>query len=161
MDFFKNIFCRRNNIAFLVDGPNTIRKDFNLDLNEIKKELQKYGFIKITKIYLDQYASDKLIEAMANHGFKPEITIGDVDVTMAIEAMEYILRKDIDTIALMTRDTDFLPVLRKAKEYGKKTIIVAPNKAFSSALKNTADLVIVVNQKRSFEKIKNSKDLKR
>ena len=141
---FGCIFRRKTpNIALLIDGPNTIRKSFNLDLNEIKKEVQKYGKIRVARIYLDQFASDKLIEAMVNQGFETVTTTGDVDVTMAIEAMEYVLSPEIDTIALMTRDTDFRPVLVKARAKGKSTMIVATDVAFSAALRNTADRVII------------------
>ena len=143
-------------IALLVDGPNILRKAFNIDLTEVKKELQKHGNIRIAKIYLDQYASEKLIEAMVNQGFDTEITTGDVDVTMAIEAMEYALNTDIDIIALMTRDTDYRPVLVKAKAHGKKTIIVATEVAFSAALRNTADKVIIFKGPGNIETIVNS-----
>lgn len=146
MGLFDSVFQkqRQKQIVLLIDGPNSIRKGIGIDLREVKRELQKYGSIRVAKIYLDQYASDKLIEAMVNQGFQPEITTGDVDVTMAIEAMEYIMEKDTDMIALMTRDTDFTPVLRKANKYAKKAAIVAADSAFSVALKNTADLVIIM-----------------
>lgn len=135
---------RNKQIVLLIDGPNSIRKEINVDLKEVKKEMQKYGDVRVAKVYLDQYASDKLIEAMVNQGFETEITTGDVDVTMAVEAMEYIMEKDTDILALMTRDTDFTPVLRKAKKYGKKAVIIATNTAFSVALRNTADVVVVM-----------------
>jgi len=151
----RRLFGKQNNIALLVDGPNILRKSFHLDIREIKKEVRKYGEIRAAKIYLDQYASDKLIEAMVNQGFDVEITTGDVDVTMAIEAMEFALNPDIDILALMTRDTDYRPVLIKTKERGKKTIIVATDVAFSAALRNTADTVIVFKGKDKVEHIMN------
>lgn len=154
--FLKKLLGKeRPDIAILIDGPNIIRKSFNVDLKEVKQELSKFGNIRISKIYLDQYASDKLIEAMVNQGFDTEITTGDVDVTMAIEAMEFVLNPDIDIIALMTRDTDYRPVLVKAKFYGKKTIIVATDVAFSAALKNTADDVIILKGQGLVEHLKN------
>ena len=131
------------NIALLVDGPNIIRKEMNIDLNEIKKKLSKKGNLKVCKMFLDQYASGKLVEAMANQGFEPIITTGDVDVTMAVDAMEQVFNPNIQIIALMTRDTDFMPVLLKAKELGKETIVVGAEPGFSNALKNTADTVIM------------------
>ena len=142
-------------IALLVDGPNTIRKSLRTDLVRVKKEVQKHGNIRIAKIYLDQFASDKLIEAMINQGFETEITTGDVDVTMAIEAMEYVLDPNIDMIALMTRDTDYRPVLVKARARGKRTMIVATDVAFSAALKSTADIVVMFNEKEEVSHIVN------
>lgn len=143
-------------IALLVDGPNILRKAFNVDLHELRKEISKYGNIRVSKIYLDQFASDKLIEAMVNQGFETIITTGDVDVTMAIEGMEYVLDKNIDIIALMTRDTDYRPVLVKAKAYGKKTMIIATDVAFSAALRNTADRIIIFKGPGKIETIVNS-----
>lgn len=153
---FKKETKDRPDIALLVDGPNIIRKAFNVDLVEVKKELNKYGNIRIAKIYLDQYASDKLIEAMINQGFETIITSGDVDVTMAIEAMEHLMEPGIDIIALMTRDTDYRPVLVKAKARGKKTIIIATDVGFSAALRNTADRIIIFKGPGRIETIVNS-----
>ena len=143
-------------IAILVDGPNILRKAFNIDLNAMKKEISKYGVIALAKIYLDQYASDKLIEAVVNQGFEVEMTTGDVDVTMAIEAMEFVLDPTIDIIALMTRDTDYRPVLVKARYHGKKTMIIATDVAFSAALKNTTDTVIIFKDKGVVEHYSNT-----
>ncbi|MEW6749089.1 MAG: TIGR00288 family NYN domain-containing protein [Candidatus Micrarchaeota archaeon] len=153
----KGVFGKKKpDIALLVDGPNTIRKAFNVDLGEIKKELSKHGNIRIARIYLDQYASDKLIEAMVNQGFETIITTGDVDVTMAIEAMEYVLDPGVDVIALMTRDTDYRPVLVKAKARGKKTMIIATDVAFSAALRNTADKLLIFKGPGRIETIVNA-----
>jgi len=110
----------------------------------------------VAKMYLDQYASDKLIEAMVNQGFETITTTGDVDVTMAIEAMEYVLDPGIDTIALMTRDTDYRPILVKARARGKKSIIIATDVGFSAALRNTSDKVIIYKGPGSFETVTNS-----
>jgi len=47
----------------------------------------------------------------------------------------------------MTRDIDFRPVLIKAKELGKETIVIGAEPFFSAALKNTADIVIYADAK--------------
>ena len=141
-DIFKG--KKEPQIALFVDGPNIIRRRINLDLMEVRRRVKEIGNIRIARIYLDQFASDKLIEAMVNNGFEPKITTGDVDVTMAVEATEQIINPEIDYIALMTRDTDFIPVLAKAKEHGKKTIIVATDTGMSVALKNSGDVLIML-----------------
>ncbi len=71
-------------IAVLVDGPNILRKEFNVNLFDMKKKLEPYGQVKVGKVFLDQYAPDKLIEAVTNQGFEPIITSTDVDVAMAV-----------------------------------------------------------------------------
>lgn len=129
-------------IALFIDGPNIIRKEMRIDLEKVRKSVSRYGVIKVSKVFLDQYASDKLIEAVINQGYEPVITTGDVDVPMAVEAMRHIYNPAIDIIALMTRDIDFVPVLIKAKELGKETIVIGTEPGFSIALRKTADIVI-------------------
>lgn len=135
------------NIALFIDGPNVIRRDVRLDLIAVRKSVEKHGRIKVAKVFLDQYASDKLIEAMTNQGYEPVISTGDVDVTMACEAMVQVFNPNINTIALMTRDIDFRPVLVKAKELGKETIVIGAEPGFSVALQHTADILIIAEQK--------------
>lgn len=139
-------------IGVLVDGPNMLRKEFNTNLKEIREMLAEYGDIKIAKVFLNQYATDKLVEAIENQGFEPVVTSGDVDVRMAVEAMELIYNESIDVIALVTRDADFKAVLMKAMEMGKETIIVGAEPGFSTALKNSADISIILNEEEEEEK---------
>ncbi|MEM0350838.1 MAG: TIGR00288 family NYN domain-containing protein [Archaeoglobaceae archaeon] len=140
---------QRKRIGVLVDGPNMLRKEFNTNLKEIREILSEYGDIKIAKVFLNQYATDKLVEAIENQGFEPIITSGDVDVRMAVEAMELIYNDAIDVLALVTRDADFKAVLMKAMEMGKETIIVGAEPGFSTALKNSADIAIILNEGES------------
>lgn len=139
-------------IGVLVDGPNMLRKEFNTNLKDIREMLAEYGDIKIAKVFLNQYATDKLVEAIENQGFEPVVTSGDVDVRMAVEAMELIYNEAIDVIALVTRDADFKAVLMKAMEMGKETIIVGAEPGFSTALKNSADISIILNDEEGEEK---------
>ncbi len=97
--------------------------------------LDASGDLRIAKVLFNQYASDKLIEAVVNQGFTPLVVAGDTDVHMAVEAMELIYNPNIDIIALMTRDADFLPIINKAKENGKETIVIGVDYGFSIALK--------------------------
>ncbi len=132
------------NIACFVDGPNMIRKELKISLDKIKKELSKYGKIKIARVFLDQFASDKLIEAVANQGYEAVIIPSDVDVALAVDAMKFVFDDRIDSIAIVSRDSDFKPLLEKVKERGKEAIVIGTKPDFSSALKNTADIVIEI-----------------
>ncbi len=148
---FKNKVNRDPNVAVYVDGPNVVRKEFDLDLDELREKVGEFGNIKVGKVFLNQYASDKLIEAIVSQGFEAALGLGgekakesDVDVYMAVNAMESVFNDDIDVIVLVTRDTDFLPVIQKAKEYGKETVIIGMDPGFSTALKNAADQVVTL-----------------
>jgi uncharacterized protein (TIGR00288 family) len=134
-------------IGLLIDGPNILRKEFDIDLDDVKAILEEMGDIRIGKVILNQFATQGLIEAVSNQGFDPVVVTGDTDVRMAVESMELIYNETIDTIALATRDADFLPVIVKAKESGKETIVIGAEPGFSVALMNAADYVIRMGEK--------------
>ncbi|MGZ4901364.1 MAG: TIGR00288 family NYN domain-containing protein [Halobacteriota archaeon] len=133
-------------IGLLVDGPNMLRREFQIDLEEIRNTLKEFGDIKVGRVYLNQYASEKLLEAIENQGFEPVVSSSDVDVRLAVEATELIFNPNIDIIAIVTRDADFKPVLSKAMEHGKETIIFGAEPGFSTALKNLADVVVILSE---------------
>ncbi|ADI73349.1 protein of unknown function DUF88 [Methanohalobium evestigatum Z-7303] len=135
----------RRNIGLLVDGPNVLRKEFNVNLEAIRDVLKEYGNVKIGLVFLNQYASEKLVEAIENNGFEPVICSSDVDVRLAVEGTEMVCNPNIDTITLVTRDADFKPLLNKANKHGKETILFGVEPGFSPALKNSADYVIMLN----------------
>jgi uncharacterized protein (TIGR00288 family) len=150
LDIIKKTFGDKPKIAFFVDGPNIIRKEFNIDLKELKRRVNKYGRMVIGKIFLNQFASEKLIEAVANEGFETIIALGDpeqktdVDVSIAVHAMEAINNPDIEVIALASRDADFLPLIQKAKEKGKITLLVTIESGLAVSLKHAADYVEIL-----------------
>ena len=129
-------------VGLIVDGPNILRKEFGLKLEDVKAAIEKVGRLRIAKVVLNQYAPQGLIEAIVNQGFEPIIVAGDTDVRVAIEAMELIYTSDMDVIALATRDADFLPIVNEAKRVGKEVVVVGVDPGFSVALQNAADYVI-------------------
>ena len=138
----------RPSVALFVDGPNMLRKEFMVDLRELRKRAERHGRVIVARVFLNQFAPEKLIEAIINEGFESVMVLAeheeegsDVDVTMAVHAMETLLTKDIDVIAVATRDADFLPVILKAKEYGKKVIVLGAEPGFSISIRNAADFV--------------------
>ena len=138
------------NVAIFVDGPNMIRKEFGMDLKDLKKRVGKYGRIVIGKICLNQFAPEKLIEAVINEGFEPVIALGeledktDVDVTVAVHAMEAVYNDNIDIIAVATRDADFLSLFQKIKEHGKIVVLIAYESALAISLKKASDYVEIM-----------------
>lgn len=134
-------------VAVFVDGPNMIRKEFSLDLRELRHRVEKYGRIVIGKVFLNQFASEKLIEAVANEGFEVIVALGDpeqktdVDVTVTVHAMEAVYDPNVQVIALASRDADFLALFQKAKEKGKITVLIGAASGLATSLKNAADHV--------------------
>jgi len=135
-------------IGLIVDGPNILRKEFGIKLEDIMEALSRVGNVRIAKVILNQYAPQGLIEAIVNQGLEPVIVAGDTDVRVAIEAMEMIYSTDVDVIALASRDADFLPILIEAKRRGKETVVIGVEPGFSVALQNAADYVIKMESAR-------------
>jgi len=138
----------RPDVALFVDGPNMLRKEFMVDLRELRKRAEKYGRLIVARVFLNQFAPEKLIEAIINEGFESIMVLAereeessDVDVSLAVSAMETLLTKDVGVIAVATRDADFLPVIMKAREYGKKVIVLGAEPGFSVSIRNAADFV--------------------
>ncbi len=141
------------NVALFVDGPNIIRKEFSIDLDDMRKAVQKYGRIAIAKVFLNQFASDKLVEAIANQGFEPAIMLAgeraaDVDVSVAVAVMEAGHDRNIDVIAIASRDADYLPAIQAVKKLGKEIIIIGVEPGFSKALQKSADYVEILEKKK-------------
>ena len=140
----------RPSVALFVDGPNMIRKEFNIDLRDLRKRVEKHGRIVVGKVFLNQFASEKLIEAVANEGLESIIALGDaeqktdVDVTVCVHAMEAISNPEIEIIALATRDADFLALVQKAKERGKKVVLIGAKPGLAVSLQHAADDVELI-----------------
>lgn len=136
-------------VAVFVDGPNMLRKEFSVDLRELKSRAEKHGSMVIGKVFVNQFAPEKLVEAIINEGFEAVMVLGekndekgdsaDVDVSMTVSAMETVITKDIDVVGVATRDADFLPLIQKSKEYGKKVVVFGLEPGFSTSLQNAAD----------------------
>ena len=135
---------QKRSIGLIIDGPNILRKEFGVKLEDIKEALENVGNIRVAKVVLNQYAPQGLIEAIVNQGFEPIIVAGDTDVRIAIEAMELIYNSDVEAIAIATRDADFLPIISEAKRKGKVAIVIGVEPGFSVALQNAADYVITM-----------------
>ena len=152
--WLKNIFNPSKNIAVFVDGPNMLRKEFNIDLFQVKKIVNQYGKIKIGRVFLNQYAPSKLVEAVVNQGFEILTSVGDVDVMMAVDIADKSYLDKIDIICIVTRDSDFIPALNVAKRNGKEIMVILVDESSASALKNSADHVIILERGRKVKKYK-------
>jgi len=139
------------NVALFVDGPNMLRKEFMIDLRELKKRAQRYGRVTIARVFINQFAPEKLIEAIINEGYESVMILAqkeeeanDVDVALAVSATAASLSPEVDIIALATRDADFLPVIQKSKASGKLTVLFGAEPGLGSSLKNSADFVEIL-----------------
>ncbi|WEU40137.1 MAG: NYN domain-containing protein [Candidatus Odinarchaeum yellowstonii] len=131
----------KKKIAVLVDGPNILRKEFNVKLEEILEAVTSLGKVQVARVYLNQHASEKLIEATSNSGFEPIISTIDVHLKMAIDSVELVNKLELDYIAIASRHARCVPILHKLKERNLGTVVIGFEPGFSVALQNTADYV--------------------
>jgi uncharacterized protein (TIGR00288 family) len=133
-------------VALLIDGPNVLRREFDVRLDELKRAIQDLGRVGVAKVYLNERASDKLLEAIANSGFTPCVTTADVHLVMAIDAMDLILGDTTRMLAIFSRHARAAPILRHARECGLETLAIGFEPGFSIAVQNAADRVLRVDR---------------
>ena len=135
-----------DHVALLVDGPNVLREEFDVDLAELLQTAIDDGSTGIGRLYLDEHASAGLIRAAEANGYDVTVTSGDVDVRLAIDAVEAILSGDFDVIAIASRDGDFRPVFDRAGRAGLRTMAIAPGTVGrSDALVQAADEAVMLD----------------
>ena len=134
-------------VGLFVDGPNVLRSEFDVDLDDVRAAATAAGRPAVVRLYLDEHATPNLIKAAEANGFEVVVTSGDVDVKLAVDATELVLSEGVDVLAVASRDTDFKPVLEQAARRGVRTLAIAPGEhGRSDALRNAADDAIVLGE---------------
>jgi len=128
-------------VALLVDGPNLLRDEFDVNLEDVRAAAGPGP--NIARVYLDNHAPPSLVEAVETNGMEAIVTSGDVDVRLGVDATAYAL-EGFD-IVLATRDADFKPALERANAEGAHTTVVAVSDCFSAALESVADEVVFLD----------------
>ena len=140
MGVFDRLFGEKSTgVGLFVDGPNVLRSEFDVDLDDLRAIADEYGQLSTARLYLDEHATPGLIQAGEAHGFAVVTTSGDVDVKLAVDATRAVAEGRVDTLVIASRDTDFKPVLEVAAERGCRTVAIAPGEyGRSDALASTA-----------------------
>ena len=135
----------RTRVGLFVDGPNVLRDEFDVDLDDLRAIAAEDGPLGITRLYLDEHATPKLIQAAEARGYDVVTTSGDVDVRMAVDATAAVADGVIDVLVVASRDADFKPVLEHAAREGAKTVAIAPGAyGRSDALRNAAQRAVTM-----------------
>ncbi|WP_132059454.1 NYN domain-containing protein [Halorussus amylolyticus] len=142
-----SLFSEKTTVALFVDGPNVLREEFDVDLDDVRTAAEELGRLAVTRLYVDEHATPGLIQAAEARGFEVVVTSGDVDVKLAVDATEFALTDGLDVLAIASRDTDFKPVLEKAARNGVETVAIAPGEhGRSDALRNAAHEAYVLEE---------------
>jgi uncharacterized protein (TIGR00288 family) len=130
---------REDRVALFVDGPNVLRDEFDVDLDDVREAAEEAGRLVATRLYLDEHATPGLIQAAEARGYEVLVTSGDVDVKLAVDATEFAALDRADVLAIASRDTDFKPAVERANANGLRTLVIAPGShGRSDALPNAA-----------------------
>jgi uncharacterized protein (TIGR00288 family) len=136
---------RADRVTLFVDGPNVLRDEFDVDLDDVRSVAADRGRLIAARLYLDEHATPGLVKAAEARGFEVVVTSGDVDVKLAVDAVALVHESDVDVLAVASRDTDFKPVLEAAAARGVRTLAVAPGEhGRSDALRNAAHDAVVL-----------------
>jgi uncharacterized protein (TIGR00288 family) len=126
-------------VALFVDGPNVLRDEFDVDLDDVRAAARGFGRLATTRLYVDEHATPGLIQAAEARGFDVVVTSGDVDVKLAVDLTRLVVEGRADVVVIASRDTDFKPAVEVANEFGLRTVAIAPGThGRSDALPNAA-----------------------
>ena len=126
-------------VGLFVDGPNVFREEFDVDLADLRGVAEERGRVAVARLYVNEQAPAGLIQAAEAHGYEVVTTSGDVDVKMAVDAVEGAVSGQFDVLAVASRDMDFKPALELAARHGVTTLAIAPGThGRSDALQRTA-----------------------
>lgn len=135
----RRLMRRKTRVGLFVDGPNVLRGEFDVDLDDLRDAGDAEGLLTIRRLYVDEHATPGLIQAAEARGFEVVVTSGDVDVKLAVDAAERITDGEMDVLIVASRDMDFKPLVELAARRGLRTLALAPGEyGRSDALRNAA-----------------------
>lgn len=137
----------RDRVGLLVDGPNVLRSEFDVDLADLRAVAEARGRVAVARCYFDVNATPGLLQAAEAHGFETVVTSGDVDVRLAVDATALAADGEVDVLVVASRDMDFKPALEVANRRGVRTVAVAPGAhGRSEALAAVADEAVTLEE---------------
>ena len=126
-------------VALFVDGPNVLRDEFDVDLDDVREAARSVGRPVSQRLYVDEHATPGLIQAAEARGYEVVVTSGDVDVKLAVDLTRVAVEGGAEVVAVASRDTDFKPAVEAANACGLRTLAIAPGEfGRSDALRNAA-----------------------
>lgn len=137
------------NIAVFIDFENFARQE-TFDAEHLISQLKERGRLVVKRAYADwgrftKYKRNMLENAielteLPGHSAKGK---NSADIKLVVDALEVAITKPhIDTIAIVSGDSDYTPLIAKLREYNKYVIVVAHRENSSELLKGACDELI-------------------
>ena len=143
------------NIALLIDFENIsigLRKDYDtsFDADLVIQELSEIGVVTIRRAYGDWHQNQAYRRQLLEHGIEliektslNENGKNGADIKLAIDALEIAIKNaNINSFAIISGDSDFLPLIQKLREYGKYVIILSVENSTSNLIIKNCDRFI-------------------
>ena len=138
----KQKLSKKKKVGLFVEGGLLLKGRDLEDLKLINEPLEELGSIRVSKIFFDHAINEEIMDGIVNAGFSPIMLSGDVDVHIAIEALEIMLEDKADIIAIVANNPNYIPVLNFAREEGIETVVITDSKSKDKSLENFADILI-------------------
>lgn len=143
---------RKKKVALFIDLENTYfgayHENKRLDVDAVAERAKSYGNLVVANAYADfsNGIPRNIQKELLSQGIKmiycPTIfNNGDKKKTLtdSIMIIDLLITVGIDTYVIATGDQDFLPVVGKLHERGKKVVLIAMKKSASFDLIHSAD----------------------
>ncbi len=136
-------------IALLVDFDNVVLglEDPGFDIELVVNALRERGTIVLGRVYGDWYRHNRHrrklmeqgLELVETPAFGPVIK-NSADIRIALDGFEIgLTQPHIDTFAIVSGDSDFLPLIKKLQSLGRRVLVICGNRFTSDMLRRNCN----------------------
>ena len=137
------------NIAVFIDFENFYHEEA-FDITALINSLKERGRLIVRKAYADWGTFARYKKEMLENSVElielPSHTLrgkNSSDIKLVVDALEFAITKEhIDTIVVVSGDSDYTPLIAKLREYNKYVIVIGHQEKTSSLLKGYCDELI-------------------
>ena len=136
-------------IALLVDFDNVVLglEEPGFDIELVVNALRERGTIVLGRVYGDWYRHNRHrrklmeqgLELVETPAFGPVIK-NSADIRIALDGFEIgLTQSHIDTFAIVSGDSDFLPLIKKLQSLGRRVLVICGNRFTSDMLRRNCN----------------------
>ena len=138
-----------SSIALLIDFDNVVLgiDEPGFDVELVVNALRERGTIVLGRVYGDWYRHNRHRRTLMEHGlelvetpaFGPVIK-NSADIRIALDGFEIgLTQTHIDTFAIVSGDSDFLPLVKKLQALGRRVLVICGNRFTSDMLRRNCN----------------------